>query len=189
MKRKFKLLIIFAVAMLTSLSLTLSAFAEEAVEEKGRGQDIFESIFSVVTDNSDTVFSLLAFIGAISVAAIYKKGLLPKLKNAGGIIGNAVEQIKEENKALAKTASDQQLTISSMKETLISLGEKIETLAERLSESTRHEERVRLGEIMDTQVELLRDVFVSSSLPQYQKEAVEAKVKEMKERINGEIGE
>lgn len=195
MKRKFKILCV-CLTLFCLLALPLPAFADEATddlvneetaapEEPGQ-EGVFEAVYSAVTENSEKILSLLAFIGTVVIAAIYKKGLLPGIRRVSGMVGEAIKGLKEENEKLSLEAKGQSEVIESLRGTTDDLCKRIETLTDGLSLTKQISEQKKLSVLLNAEIDMLREIFLSSSLPQYRKEAVEARIKEMKERLNDE---
>ncbi len=156
-----------------------AAISEEYVEETG----FFGEAYKAIRDNSEKIFSLLAFIGTLIIAFVYKKGLLPKVKNAVAAINEAMKKITEENERFSSEVKKNSSGVTSCENAVKNLSEELSRLSKALEKAQGGKEREVFKSLLDTQIELLRDIFISSSLPHYQKEAVEAKVKEMKEAL------
>ncbi len=153
-------------------------------------ENIFEVAYNELLKHSDKLFSALAFVGSIILAFAYNKGLMPLLKAALEKLGATVSNLKE---AAEKTAVSSSGAIEELSTGFCKIDELIRTLSERICElekkldaeqnATKSEQ---LRTIMSTQVDLLYDVFISSSLPHYQKEAVGAKIQEMRKTLGVE---
>ncbi len=187
--------IISAVTLLCSLGTV--AFAEEekttdtgiqtetltAEEPSWNEENFFTLLYESAAENSEEIFSFMAFLGTMIIALIYNKGLLPTVKGAVKMISEALSGIKDENERVSAETKSQGELISLYSEKIEDISQKLDGLSEELERISRTD-RSRIYEtLLDTQVELLRDVFVSSSLPHHQKEAVEAKVKEMRKAL------
>ena len=200
MKQRFRIIIACLTFVLTIAAFSLPAIAiepdeyteaeenteAEALSESAEEAGVLQSAYTAVMDKSDQIFSLLAFIGTMVIAAIYKKGLMPGVRRASAIVSDAVKEIKEENERLVIEAKGQADTIRILESSIEELSGQIICLSEGIDASRQINEQKKLFVIMDAQVDLLRDVFISSSLPQYKKEAVESRIKEMKEILNNE---
>jgi hypothetical protein len=200
MKQRFKIIIACLTLILCITAISLPAIAAvpeeltpseenkeaEALTESTEEAGILQSAYATVKEKSDRIFSLLAFIGTMVIAAIYRKGLIPGIRKASGIVSNAVNDIKGENEKLILESKEQAALICSLQKTVAELSDTVIGLAEGIDASKQINEQKKLFLMMDAQVDLLRDVFLSSSLPQYKKEAVEIRIKEMKENLNNE---
>ena len=140
--------------------------------------------------HSDKVFSVLAFIGSLILAFAYNKGLIPLLKSALEKLGSTVGNLKETAEKTASTSTDaiEQISngFSQAKELIDILVEKIDAIEEKLNADDAATKSEQFKTILTTQVDLLYDVFISSSLPHFQKEAVGEKIQEMKKALGAE---
>ena len=144
--------------------------------------NFFEKLYDAVTDYISEILCVLAFGGSFLIAVLYKKGLLPLLKGALGAINSAVGKIKDatENSAIADTEKTAKITealdrAQSLIETQTRSLEDVEKRLDALSQDKSEREKMKL--ILECEVELLYDIFMSSALPEYQKDAVAKRLK------------
>ena len=199
-----KTVFLFLTLVLLISTLTLSVFASEEREDAitdtasegekintGKSDNVFSDIYSIVSDNSDKIFSILAFTASVVVAFAYRKGLIPILKSALSTITSRTEKLGE------FSAESQMKTEESLKflsEKFVSCQNGVEGIARSLDELIERldtiegekKESEKLKTIMLSQVDMLYDIFMQSSLPQYSKDAVGEKVTAMKKEIAGE---
>ena len=151
-------------------------------------ENFFTLLYSMAMDNFGEIFSLLAFVGTLVVGFLYKKGLLPLFSKAVSSIGQGIGQIKEES-ARASEASGVKIDglcekLAELENSFIIFSESLSSLEGKLkSEQAALSERNKMSVIMNSQVDLLYDIFMSSSLPEYKKEAVGAKFLQMREEL------
>ena len=169
----------------------------EATEDKneifigGSGdysQNIFEDIYNLLELNADKIFSILAFVGTIIVSVGYKSGLLPLLRDALSKLKNAIDGVKAEgelNKALTESKmaeiSDKIAEIESTLEKGNKELSRIEWQFENYEELMEERESMRL--ILQGQIDMLYAIFMSSALPDYQKEEIGIRMKQMREEL------
>ena len=197
--RKFlKHLIMLIIASLLVLALAATASAEEIIIEAGGeivdissevlkesgeiDQNIFETIYSVVESNADKIFSILAFLGTLIVSIGYKSGLLPLLNDALSKLKGAIENVRENGERNNAKTSD-----------------KIDRIAESVSEMTGElalieakvkdyellsQERETVKLLLEEQINMLYAIFMSSALPQYQKDEIGQRIKNMREELS-----
>jgi CRISPR/Cas system-associated protein Cas10 (large subunit of type III CRISPR-Cas system) len=139
------------------------------------------------------ILSLITLSASLVLAFAFKKGLVPLLSNTLAKIGDSVTHIKEkgdENGKIIDTFGEKVSCRIEMLESLISdLSEKLKELAVSLDEAERRAgDREKLTTLINGQIDMLYDVFMSSSLPHYQKEAVGARIAEMREAIKDDEG-
>ncbi len=156
-------------------------------DEEGGG-NAFKEIYEFVISNSDKLFAMLAFISSLLVGFAYKKGLIPLVKTALGALGNGVALLKEEAKQRGEEAnlalSNAENKLSKAEENIALVAEKLTALEEELTKSREgamKDKELRL--ILGSQIDLLYEIFMSSSLPDYQKDAIGERVAEMKRAL------
>lgn len=210
MKRKFikRLLTALAcVVLLFSLSLT-AVSAEDAEADTPKAEEseslqteneengtlgtpnVFEAAFTALEGFSSEILCALSFIGSMIIAFAYRKGLLPTVKNGIGAIGNAIGSMKESTESYAKQGEELLALMTDRldraERTLEAFEKAVAEIAEK-SEDGEHaaHDRAEMKALMSAQIDMLYDIFMTSSLPQYQKDAVSERVREMKE-VTGE---
>ena len=181
-------------------NLQIQAGEVEGIEETvGGGDEIAENtednVFSLLYEktmaNLSEIFSVLAFLGTIGIGFLYRRGLLPIFTKAVGSIGESIGNIKEEGERISEAsgAKIDSLTerLSEIESSFSIFSSSLSSLESKLqSEEAAMTERQRLSVIMNSQVELLYDIFMSSSLPEYKKEAVGAKILKMREELGAD---
>lgn len=199
MKRKnnkfTKIIISLTLSVMLLLACGAVAFAsEEAAEsevitEEGGKENVFAEIYSVAEANADKIFSALAFIGTLIVGAMYKSGLLPLLSDALGKLKGTLDGIKSENERYESIASAK---ISDIGTSIKGIEESIERtnaeIARIESELSTYEaalaERESMKIILTSQIDMLYSIFMSSGLPQFEKEEIGNKISKMREELN-----
>jgi hypothetical protein len=150
-----------------------------------------EDAYELLLSNADKLFALLAFLSSLLVGFAYKKGLLPFVKTALSALATGVANLKEESLKAEESAgavlrcAEEKLTRAEECVNLIS--ERIAAIEKELSaakEDSMKDAELRL--ILNSQIELLYEIFMSSSLPTYQKDAVGARFAEMKRALEKE---
>lgn len=179
------LLSAFSVSSLAASEDAADAYTEEDVPEE---ENFFELLYNELLMHSDKLLAALAFLGSLLVAFAYKKGLLPIIKASLNALSSTVSKLKDESE---KAGAEASVAILSATKKLDAAEEMINTLSEKLDgieyqlEKT-NDERLRgdsIYALISTQIDMLYEVFMSSSLPAYQKEAVGERVAEMKKTL------
>ena len=145
------------------------------------GNNLFEKLYRSLELNADKIFSVLAFIGTLLVGVGYKSGLLPLLRENLSRLKGTIDLVKadgEESKAKAEekftklTSAIQEITdeIKDMKG-----GYKC------YKEMNRQKESLRL--ILEGQIDMLYAIFMTSALPQYQKDEIGERINRMREEL------
>lgn len=153
-------------------------------------KNLFEELYSTAVDNSDKIFSILAFIGTLVVGVGYKSGFLPLLRDALSKLKSSIDSANEES---SKNNMSTKEELGLIEESLDRLEEMMEDDRETLTELAKRtrlyeelaEQRESVNLIMRAQVDMLYSIFMSSSLPQYQKDEIGEKIREMKKELQG----
>ena len=153
------------------------------------GVSIFEDMFNAARAHASEILSALAFIASMVIAIGYKKGLVPLLHRAASKISESVdktregteEEIKKRDEMLKEKEEGEVILsgkLTELSETISALSANL-TSREALAECT---EKIRI--VILSQIDLLYDVFMSSALPQYQKELIGERVVKMKKEMD-----
>lgn len=197
MKRTKKILLLLFLISLMIFSLAIPASAEEgeiasepslpATDDTpaGEGENVFELVYAFFEEHSSETFSLLAFIGSLAVALLYKKGMIPALAGAVGSVGKAVCGLREDSgsaiSSLLEQGGDMLAKIGVTEKTLAEAAESLSALSEKLkSADESRREMSGIKTVILAQIDLLYDIFMASSLPQYRKDDIGERVSDMK---------
>ena len=146
----------------------------------------FEDIFEAASEFSSEIASVLAFIGSVLVAFAYRRGRLPSVKSGIVAIGGAVGQLKDSTESCSRH-QEQMLAeftdrLCRAEDVLERFGKAIDEIAEKTEDGkAAAADRADMKALMSAQIDMLYDIFMTSSLPQYQKDAVNQRVREMRE--------
>ena len=196
MKTKLKYLLATVLLITLSCCFAVSAAAEEVTEEAATTADenVFSAVYDEIALHAGDILCALTFAGSLILAFAYKNGLTPLVKGSLLSIGNAISKIKDDTtenaEKNAKLGESLETGLENAKSTLDDLAEKISNLDLALKEkleceddAKREKEEFKL--ILTSQIDMLYDIFMTSALPQYQKDAVGERIAKMK----GAIGE
>lgn len=171
--------------------ITEDALASEDGAENEDGNNLFESIFASVKNYAAEILSALAFIGSVIIMLCYKKGLMPLINDGLRALSSGVKTINEKSASFNEHAiavcdgiDDRLKRAEAMAEAVLKSTELIE---KRLSElKAEGSERKKLSIILSSQIDMLYEIFMSASLPQYLKDSVGEKIAEMKAALGKE---
>lgn len=187
-KKLFKILLSVAFALSIFSSVSLFASASE-VEAPGEGvttesdENIFTEIYLAVTENSADILSLLSFAASVTVALFYKYALSPLIKGGLEKISSGVKNISGESSKEYRALAEAQAKIAEREERM---EESLASLSRSLCEMQDNEKaslEKNLLTVMHAQVNMLYEIFQSSALPVYQKEAVGNMINEMRSEL------
>ena len=171
-----------------SIEDSLSADAE--AESTESASNPFDEMYQTISQHSGELLSLCSFVGTLIIALLYKKGLAPLLSGSADKLSSAIEGLRRD----ADTEIlERGKMIASRDEHAALLESRLECLTNKLDEMQRRisseaelvscTEKVRI--VMQSQIDILYDVFMSSSLPQYQKELIGERMLRMKKELTG----
>lgn len=149
---------------------------------------IFDQIYGSLLENADKIFAALAFAGTMLISFAYKKGLIPILKNAMSALAGSVEKIRDNGTELARRTDDRFSTLCESMDEMRSRNETAEKSVDSINQRLEAldsvaEQYEKMKVILSSQVDMLYAIFMSSALPQYQKDEVGARIKEMREEL------
>lgn len=162
----------------------------ESTSEK----NFFTSLFDAYEENKSELFSALSAIISLCLVFVYQKGLLPILKSGITLIEGQVKGLKEVN-TKAKENSER------VGADALALAEKMQLATEQMREMTenllmregesakRDEEFHKMRQCILWQANLLGEVFLASSLPEFSKERVGRVVSEVEAMLGEGEGE
>lgn len=143
--------------------------------------NIFEEIYSAAEENADKIFSILAFIGTLVVGVGYKSGFIPLLRDALSKLKAAIDGVKadgEINNAITESKMNEIcLSVENISRTLGDMEFHVENYSKLLAE------RKTIRTVLLGQIDMLYAIFMSSALPQYQKDEIGIKIQEMREEL------
>lgn len=173
--------------------------AEEGQEQADTAQTLveenaFQTLFAYIEAHASEIFSSLAFFGSVIIVIIYKRGLLPALTSSVGKVSSLVGSFLDTAKTNGESTSSALATVTdgvaATKEALDCVTKKLESLTERLAsaeEIKSEEERIRM--VLESEIDMLYDIFSASSLPQYRKDLIGERVAKMKSLLGGNKNE
>jgi len=150
-------------------------------------ENIFDTVFNSICAYSGEILSALSALLSGIVIFAYRKGILPLL--SGGL--SAVESKVKEIEKHSKSQNESTLALSnSIDERLASANGLLHSLQERitLAENT-YKGTDEIFSVLSSQIEMLLEIFMSSSLPAYEKERVAEKITNMKAALPKKMGE
>ena len=176
------------------LTDTVSEDAAEAplkTDDDIEEDSFFSLLFDTVASYSGEIMSALSLIGSLIIAFAYKGGLTPMLRGALGGMMNTVNALKE-------GVSEGDARLDEMKEALnarLAENEKsideMSRLIPELSELAKEAYakgniKQELSILLNEQINMLYDIFMSSGLPQYRKDEVGERVAVMRQLLASE---
>ena len=192
-----KILFIILTAILIFAVSASAVFAAEPADatpeiseesEEAICDGFFGELYNEVAENADKILAALTFIGSLIIAFAYKRGLIPLLNGALSNMNSMITKLKEEtensvieNESVGEIIKER---LAASEEVIATLTSSIEALEEKLksvSETKRDSEKAKI--IMNAQIDMLYEIFMSSALPQYSKDRVGERVAEMKAHL------
>lgn len=157
-------------------------------EIKETNTNIFDQIYGVLEENADKVFSILAFIGTLAVSVGYKSGLLPLLRDALSKLKLSIDGVRAEGELNKTITAEKMEEISRSIESINRAIDKGNTEISRIEWQFENYEKLmaergKMRTVLMGQIDMLYAIFMSSALPQYQKDEIGNKIQEMREEL------
>lgn len=158
--------------------------------EGGKSEsNVFEETYNLLRANADKIFSVLAFIGTLIVGIGYKSGLLPLLREALSKLKASLDGVKTESEATKAMTNEKFTQLSSaideINESLFKNSRELDRIGwqfEDYEQFCKERESMRL--ILLGQIDMLYAIFMSSALPQYQKDEIGERISLMREELS-----
>lgn len=149
--------------------------------DTGEDYNFFDKVYKAFMAHSGEILGALTLIGSLILAYAYKRGLLPMLKSTLSAIAEAVGSIKASSDESGEYTKSLGARLDNTESTLLALTSGIDRLSLELEQSRLDkDEREKMKLIMKTQIDMLYNVFMNSSLPEFQKAAMSEKITEMR---------
>ena len=191
--KKLLFISLMIVSIFSVFSISSFASSEEIVDMDSEAQTFeedtfFGMLYEEISEHSDKLLAALSFVGSLIVIFAYKKGLLPIIKASLGALGTAVSSIKDESERASAEAgvimSGAVEKLCAAEAVISDLSKQLENIEHRLEEANGKQlESKTVYTVISAQIDMLYEVFMSSSLPAYQKESVGEKITEMKRSL------
>ncbi len=168
--------------------------ADDTSLSEPKPYEILSKAYDVFISNSDKLFSLFSFICSLVLAFVYKKGLVPMLGGAlKGVSGKvneidaatrlgidntkaAIDKLYGDINNLGELTKDTKDTVKNFEDTLV-----------KIDKWSEQNEKTRLALLM--QSEMLKAIFLSSSLPEYQKDEISKKSLEIEKILKDDVND
>ena len=177
-------------ADLTEENATVEGLTPEndASSQDEREGNIFATLFEEAKKHSTELISALTLTASVLLAFAYKKGLIPLLTNGLERLASGVNSIREaanESRSIGNLVKGEiETRLGRTEEQLMKLSEGIKESAELQKEKEKAAgEAMKLSLILTAQIDMLYEIFESSSLPEYKKEEVGRRIGKMKDLI------
>ncbi len=160
--------------------------------DNGEGNEasgnIFDELFALAMEYSGEIFSCLSLAASLLLAYLYRSGLSPLIKNALAGLSDTVHAIREsvkesEEKGGSVTAALGERLMAA-EAVITKLSESIDTMTASLAAKESEEgERAEFKTVLAAQIDMLYEIFMTSNLPQYKKDAVGERIAEMRRSV------
>lgn len=149
--------------------------------------NIFDTFFGAVREYSGEILSAVSALLSGIVILAYRKGILPLLTGGLSAVDSEVKKIEQ----YSQTQTEHTEAISKeLSEGLASANGLLTSLSERLcaAEAT-YKGTDAVFSVLAMQIEAFYEIFMSSSLPVYEKERLAEKIAKMKETLGSVMKE
>ena len=164
------------------------AIAESEADKGGSGENVFQQIYDEAKINADKIFAFLAFFGTLAVGIGYKSGLLPLLRDALTRLKSSIDGVKADtdlaNEIIEQNLKDLSLSVDEIGQEISSNSLELSRIKLEMRELENIKcEREAMRVILSSQIDMLYAIFMSSALPQYQKDEIGEHIGRMKEEL------
>ena len=151
----------------------------------------FTELYNLAMSHLSEILSFAAFIGSLLCAIIYKSGLLPMVDRGLVSLKNVTQKIKEstdraeyESRESLDNIAGKILTLEGaldgIQTALLSLNDRLEAL------SDKEDYQTKIDTLLEGELDMLYDIFMSSALPEYEKARVGERVSRLKKELENE---
>lgn len=153
-------------------------------DETESGKNLFALLAEEVGKHTADLFAAAACLASLAIMVAYRRGLLPLLRAALEKLHGGVKEIGEQAKAAEGLEKETLARLCATEEGLARTVKLLADLEAKLpaAEEQKEERRV-LTEAVAGQIDLLAEVFLASSLPQYEKDRIAARAEAMKRAV------
>jgi hypothetical protein len=193
--------------LLAACALSVTCYASEEYEsvpdasidtaEPSQEQTFSDLVVESFQKYIGEIFCALTFLGSLLTTFLYKKGLLPALGEGINKIysvvvktGEKASEAQKEYSELLDAFIEKALPILERAKELSGYAEQLKEESLALKDELEREKQQRqiLSKILTGQIDMLYGVFVSASLPEYQKEQLGAQYNRLRALITeGEV--
>lgn len=145
----------------------------------------FAVMFEAVKDYATEIFCSLSLVCSLVLAYCYKRGLIPLLSGGLNSLSGVIKSVKEstergegETRELARIITARLSEAESALDIITASIGDLSARLDTLSEDKREKEQMKV--ILGAQVDMLYSIFMTSALPQYQKDEVGERIAEMR---------
>lgn len=154
---------------------------ENSTQGGNSNDNLFEDIYLALEQNADKIFSILAFIGTLIVGFGYKSGLLPMIREMLTKLKSSIDGVKADGEECKARNEEKFAEIGSTLHDLDQVLQGMRWQREDYEMLLRERESMRI--LLQGQIDMLYAIFMTSALPQYQKDEIGERISEMKEEL------
>ena len=156
----------------------------EAAEGNG-----FAELYTLIGEHIGEVFAFLACAFSGILMLCYKKGILPLIKGGLTALSGGVSALSEEAKRQSEGSAEASVILAEglarAQDVLEKMSGSLSTMEQRLSHAEAiGKENELIRTVLTEEVNMLYEVFMAATLPEYQKERISRAVNEMRERLS-----
>ena len=177
----------------TSNTPVTEGTTESNGEKKDGTGNPFEALFNTVKAYATEIFCAMTFVGSLILAYAYKCGLIPIIKGGIGALSATVSGIRESAERGEKKTDELGRAVSerlkNAESTLDGISENLSLMATKLDKlEADGDEKRKLRIVMNAEVDMLYSIFMTSALPQYQKDEIGERIAKMREVLADDEG-
>ncbi len=165
-----------------------SEIRNDSEGSEGSADNVFSQMYDYFTYYAGDIFGALAFLVSLVLSFLYKNKLIPTISKSSDKMEKELRKLSD---STAKNLEEVYKKSEESKCATLSLAASFEEMTASLDKALKNMEgydrltsqRDEIRMIISSQIDMLYDIFMSSSIPQYQKENVGNRIMEMKEKL------
>ncbi len=166
---------------------------DDTIQKTPEKTNIFATLYELILTYATEILSALAAIVSCLLAFGYKKGLLPFMQQGLSVISGTVNRLGEKAESANRTVCEQseatRLMTEKIEDAVARMSRGILDVSERLCKlEEASEERRDIREALIGEIDMLGEIFLASSLPEYRKEKIGITVAKLKEQLSDKKG-
>lgn len=156
-------------------------------EKNDKSTNPFSELYNSLIVHLGDIFACLSFVLGLIIAMYYKKSLMPGISGAASAIKGSIDDIYDSTQASQAQTNAFAEALSSEIKSLSGIVDNISAELSTIKQDIHNEDSMleikKNRAVLLVQIDMLYNIFISSALPEYQKEKVGKQVIEMKKEL------
>lgn len=145
------------------------------------GANVFGAAFDFIMENRSAVLSALSFISALYLAFAYRRTLLPTVSDMLSKIKSGTEEIRKSGDKRDEELASAYTSFIEKAEAYEKNSDELKAALDRIADMKNAQ--VKIESALLSELDMLYEVFMAASLPQYEKDRVGEKFAAIKKAV------